>query len=113
MTGVEDQPRVFDQDGNQIPLDKLAELLKKPHGVSQPRNNKRRQVIKDNSDQEYRLTPVPKTPKCQNAKTPTTHCKRRRDGATGGGISSGSIIPGIVFVCNLLVGRFKELHSNL
>ncbi|QRV75886.1 hypothetical protein RhiJN_03901 [Ceratobasidium sp. AG-Ba] len=70
MTGVEDQPRVFDQDGNQIPLDKLAELLKKPHGVSQPRNNKRRQVIKDDSDQEYRLTPVPKTPKRQNAKTP-------------------------------------------
>ncbi|QRV81716.1 hypothetical protein RhiJN_09731 [Ceratobasidium sp. AG-Ba] len=67
MTGVEDQPRVFDQDGNQIPLDKLAELLKKPHGVSQPRNNKRRQVIKDDSDQEYRLTPVPKTPKRQNA----------------------------------------------
>ncbi|QRV73326.1 hypothetical protein RhiJN_01340 [Ceratobasidium sp. AG-Ba] len=67
MTGVEDQPRVFDQDGNQIPLDKLPEFLKKPHGVSQPWNNKRRQVIKDDSDQEYQLTPVPKTPKRQNA----------------------------------------------
>ncbi|QRV75572.1 hypothetical protein RhiJN_03587 [Ceratobasidium sp. AG-Ba] len=65
MANFDEQPQLFDQYGNHIPHNKLAAFLKKSHCAGQNQIKKRRQVIKDDSDEEDQLTPAPKSPKRQ------------------------------------------------